>query len=235
MKHLTYHPFTTTAPWTLRDIVIGVITGVILLISSSLFMAWFGDSMDSAWVIILGEGSLLIPVWYFTVYKYGVSWGDLGLRRFKPTILGLGCSFMIAFVIIQLIYASLLAYFGLQTQPGLDKIFQKTDFAPLLFFGGAVVAPFVEELFFRGFIFMGLRDKMGWAGAVFISAGLFAFAHVIPTAFFPIFLLGVIFATLTEFSGSIWPAILIHTLNNTLSLSVVYLVQHYHLLDKPIP
>ena len=109
MKHLTYHPFTTTAPWTLRDIVIGVITGVILLISSSLFMAWFGDSMDSAWVIILGEGSLLIPVWYFTVYKYGVSWGDLGLRRFKPTILGLGCSFMIAFVIIQLIYASLLA------------------------------------------------------------------------------------------------------------------------------
>jgi len=234
MKLFAPHPL-TSVPWTLRDIAIGVVIWVVLLTGSTTLISFFRWSIDTSLVIILGEGSLFIPVWYFTVYKYGVSWSDLGLRPFKPVIMGLGCGLMMGFVFINLIYATFLAFFGLQTQPGLDKIFQQTDFPLLLFLGGAVIAPLVEELFFRGFIFIGLRDKIGWQGAILMSAAIFALAHVIPTSFFPIFLLGVIFATLAEFSGSIWPGIIIHTLNNTLSLSVVYLIHHYHLLDKTIP
>ncbi|MEW5957318.1 MAG: CPBP family intramembrane glutamic endopeptidase [Chloroflexota bacterium] len=38
----------------------------------------------------------------------------------------------------------------------------------------------------------------------------------------PIFMLGLIFAYLYQVSGSIWPAILMHILTNTLALSVAY-------------
>ena len=49
-------------------------------------------------------------------------------------------------------------------------------------------------------------------------------AHVILTSILPIFILGVIFALLYQISGSIWPAILMHMLTNTIALSIAYAV-----------
>ena len=68
----------------------------------------------------------------------------------------------------------------------------------------------------------GLRGKWGWPKAALVSAGLFAVAHVIPTSILPIFILGLIFAFLYQASGSIWPAILMHMLTNTVALLVAY-------------
>ena len=87
-----------------------------------------------------------------------------------------------------------------------------------------MVAPFVEEVFFRGFVFSGLIKKWDWKGAAFVSAALFAVAHVVPTSLLPIFILGWIFAFLYKISGSIWPAILMHMLTNTLALSAAYAI-----------
>ena len=125
-------------------------------------------------------------------------------------------------LVVNLVYASLLGLFGLEIQPDIELIFESTDLPLALLFGGAVVAPFVEELFFRGFVFSGLRGKWGWPKAALVSAGLFAVAHVIPTSILPIFILGLIFAFLYQASGSIWPAILMHMLTNTVALLVAY-------------
>jgi membrane protease YdiL (CAAX protease family) len=57
-----------------------------------------------------------------------------------------------------------------------------------------------------------------------VSSALFAVAHVVPTSFLPIFILGWIFAFLYKASGSIWPAILMHMLTNTLALSAAYAI-----------
>jgi len=217
-------------PWTVVDIVLGLIIWGMLLLGLVLLIHLFSLPIDSSIVIIVGEMTLLIPVWYFTIHKYGVDWADLGFCTFNPSVLSIGCGMMILFFIFYLAYASLLAFFNLQTQPGLDKIFDDTATPFLLFFGGAVVAPFVEETFFRGFVFVGLRNRWGWQWAVIVSSVLFALVHVVPTSFIPIFFLGLIFALITHISGSIWPAVLIHTLNNSMALSLVY-INSFNLLQ----
>ncbi len=104
----------------------------------------------------------------------------------------------------------------------------------LFFIGGALVAPVVEELFFRGFIFAGFRQKYGWQKAAALSSALFALLHLTPTAFIPIFILGYIFAALYHFSGSIWPGILMHALSNSLALGAAYLLANAEKFGIPL-
>lgn len=217
----------SSVPWTLRDVVWGLLAFV-LWISFLLLASLIGDNLvlpiDMGLVIIFGEAVLLVPVWYLTVRKYGVSWSELGLRKFHPAAVGIGCGLMLLSMLFNLIYASILAIFDLQIQPDIDQLFEQTTYPFALFIGGAVIAPFVEEVFFRGFVFTGLIKKWSWVGAAFISSALFAIAHVVPTSLLPIFILGWIFAFLYKSSGSIWPAILMHMLTNTLALSAAYAI-----------
>lgn len=180
--------------------------------------------LDAGLLVVFGEAVLLLPVWYFTIYKYKARWADLGLRAFQPWAVGLGCGLMLLSMLFNLAYAALLSLFNLQIQPDIALVFQSTAYPLVLLFGGAVVAPFVEEVFFRGFVFTGLRRRMDWKQAALASAGLFALAHFMPTSILPIFLLGLIFAYLFQFSGSIWPAIFMHMLTNTVALSAAYAV-----------
>jgi membrane protease YdiL (CAAX protease family) len=210
-----------------RDVAWGVALFV-LCFSLLLVISLLGQELvlpfDASLVIIFGEVVLLLPVWYFAFYKYGTRWTDLGLRAFHPHAVGMGCGLMALYFLLHISYAVLLGLFGLQIQPDITTMFDNTTFPLALLFGGAVVAPFVEEVFFRGFVFAGLRHQWGWQKAAFVSAGIFAVAHIIPTSIPPIFILGLIFAYLYHLSGSIWPAILMHMLVNTTSLSIVYAI-----------
>ena len=86
-----------------------------------------------------------------------------------------------------------------------------------------VVAPVVEETFFRGFVFAGLRGRYDWRWAAAISSALFAAAHLELTFFIPAFVLGYIFAYLYQRSGSVWPGMIIHAAMNALAMAVLYL------------
>ena len=88
-----------------------------------------------------------------------------------------------------------------------------------------IVAPVSEEVFFRGFMFAGLRRSMPlWIAAV-ISAVVWGSLHLtggnvgvaIQLAVF-----GVILAYLYERSGSLWAPIMAHGLNN--AIAFLYLV-----------
>lgn len=220
-------PPTPPVPWTPRDVAWGLgVFGLWLctFIVAGLLADWLKLPLDPGLVVIFGEVILLLPVWYFTFHKYGASWVDLGLRNFHLQAVRLGCGLMIASFGLNLVYASLLSLFNLQVQPDITLVFEKTDFPLVLLFGGAIIAPIVEEVFFRGFVFTGLRGRWNWRRAALVSAALFAIAHVLPTSLFPIFILGLIFAFLYQFSGSIWPAILMHMLTNALALSIAYAV-----------
>jgi sodium transport system permease protein len=72
-----------------------------------------------------------------------------------------------------------------------------------------------EELFFRGFVFAGLR-RLGPLRAILLAAVMFGLAHssiyrLLPTAF-----LGILFGIAVWRSRSIVPAIVAHALNNGL-------------------
>lgn len=216
-----------TVPWTPRDVawalVLAVLCVILFVIISGLARS-FGISVDPSLAILLGTAVLIIPAWYFSIYKYGVGWADLGLRGFRPAAVGMGCGLMTLAMLFNLVYAAILGIFDLQIQPGIDEIFNNTNLPFVLLFGGAVVAPIVEEIFFRGFVFPGLRTRWNWKTAAAASAGLFALAHVIPTSILPIFILGFIFAFLYQASGSIWPSIFMHVLTNTFALSTAYAI-----------
>lgn len=214
-----------TVPWTSRDVAWALVMSVLLVLGFVILTGIgqrVGLFIDPSVVIIFGTSVLLIPVWYFSIYKYGVTWADLGLRGFRPAAVGMGCGLMLLSLLFNFVYASILALFDLQVQPDIAVMFEDTSFPFILLLGGAVVAPIVEEIFFRGFVFPGLRNRWDWKKAAAVSAGLFALAHVLPTSILPIFILGFIFAFLYQTSGSIWPAILMHMLTNTVALSAAY-------------
>lgn len=218
-------PSPPPVPWTPQDVFFGLVSavGIIILLAivSGLMNRW-GLVIDPSLTVTGGTLLLLVPVWYFTIFKYGSSWADLGLRAFSPSATGLGCGLMVIFFLFNALYGAILGQFGLQIQPSIAPIFESSSFPLTLFMGGAIIAPLIEEIFFRGFVFAGLRRRWDWKAAALISAGLFGLAHILPTSILPIFLLGGIFAFLYQLSGSIWPAILMHALTNTMALSVAY-------------
>jgi membrane protease YdiL (CAAX protease family) len=82
------------------------------------------------------------------------------------------------------------------------------------------VAPVVEEFFFRGFLYQALRSRIGvWGGAA-VSGLLFGAIHFKPEFLVPLAILGMVLALLFEKTGSLWPCILVHALNNALAFGV---------------
>ena len=80
-----------------------------------------------------------------------------------------------------------------------------------------IAAPAFEELFFRGFLLEGLRHmSLGPAGAVFITAGLWAATHVQYDLFdiISIFLLGLILGAARLRAGTVLLPFIMHALIN---------------------
>ncbi len=88
---------------------------------------------------------------------------------------------------------------------------------------GGVLAPFSEEIFFRGLIFGGLAQRVPAAVAAAISALLFALLHGIGVIG-PIFVLGLGLAYVYLRTGTIWASMLTHSLVNVVSLVLLFLL-----------
>ena len=101
----------------------------------------------------------------------------------------------------------------------LNSAFANNAFATIIYV--AILIPIVEELFFRGMIITFLSNATHAAIAVLISALVFALFHIDPTFFsinqaIYIFCLGTVFGIASMTTRSIWPGVLMHTLNNAL-------------------
>ena len=94
----------------------------------------------------------------------------------------------------------------------------------LTFIAASVVAPIVEETFFRGVLYTTLRGRMGVWGAVMLSSAMFAVVHPLPGGFLPIFALACVFALMRERTGSLLPSMVCHSVYNTVLLLVVLLL-----------
>lgn len=84
-----------------------------------------------------------------------------------------------------------------------------------------VCAPLGEEFLFRGYIYGALRSNGVWVAAL-LTGLMFGLVHVLgsPIAFIlPLALLGGGLCLLREHTGSLYPGIALHCVNNTLALS----------------
>lgn len=85
-----------------------------------------------------------------------------------------------------------------------------------------LVAPVVEEIFFRGFCYRALRNHFGRIWATLAIGLVFGSIHysgpdtllLLP----PLAVLGVAFCLLYELTGSLYPAIALHVVNNAIAL-----------------
>jgi membrane protease YdiL (CAAX protease family) len=77
----------------------------------------------------------------------------------------------------------------------------------------AILPAILEETIFRGVLFSGMRS-FGKVGAVLLCGGLFALYHQNPAQTLYQFCCGAAFALIALKSGSIFPTILAHFLNN---------------------
>jgi membrane protease YdiL (CAAX protease family) len=85
-----------------------------------------------------------------------------------------------------------------------------------------IIAPIVEETFFRGFLFAGFRQRYGYNKAALLSSAIFAAAHLQPSVLVPTFVLGYIFSYLYQRSNSILPGMILHFLVNAFGIITIF-------------
>ena len=81
-----------------------------------------------------------------------------------------------------------------------------------------LLGPLLEEMFFRGALFRPLRRRYRPGSAIVASAALFAIAHAEWQMFLPIALVGIALGMIRAFSGSIVPAVVLHTTFNAIPI-----------------
>lgn len=230
---------TSRVPWGLADMAkaIGIVILLTILISipSALIadlVAGDRDFEDDAVAlsIVLGltivlEGLMLWTAYRFSVHKYGLDFGALGLRRPARGAWLMPFGIVITSLVVMYIYFGLLSAFGAEPDTDLPEgVFDNAGPFLVLLVISVFVAPPVEEIFFRGFIFGGLRGRWGVILAAVASGILFGLAHVgNPGTFYllpPIAAIGAIFAFGYVYTGSIIPGIVAHFLFNLLQVSI---------------
>jgi len=108
-------------------------------------------------------------------------------------------------------------------QPGSDWVIQtyaSAKYLPLLWIAFVIAAPLVEELFFRGFLFEGLRDSwMGSVGAVLVTSVIWAAIHVQYEIFQMVMIgvLGIMLGIAKIKTRSLYVTFAMHSLSNLIA------------------
>ncbi len=87
-----------------------------------------------------------------------------------------------------------------------------------LLIGVGIIAPIAEELIFRGFIQKRLLDSFPVWAAIVIQAFFFALIHGNLVQMSYAFVIGIILGLLVYKSNSIYPAIILHVVNNSIAV-----------------
>jgi hypothetical protein len=108
--------------------------------------------------------------------------------------------------------------------PILNKILAEASLKEWIILGISitVLAPIIEEIIFRRIFFEFFKLYLGIFGAVFASSFFFALAHTGAIGQIPgIFVLGLAFQIVYLKNKSLYPAVILHALNNILVFSLL--------------
>lgn len=196
-------------------------------------LAYYLPDSDTLQNILMATYQLayLLPIVIILASKR-IKFKTLGFRKFTLINIGLGCGLLIPTYFIVFIHNSLLAAFGVNTQADLiAELLESGQNFIWLMFVGVLVAPFVEEIFFRGFVFAGFREAYGWKKSLLYSSIIFSVSHLQFAALIPTFVLSVVLTYLYQHSKSLWPGIILHFIVNSFGLIMIYLLFSMDLLD----
>ena len=211
-------------------IVLGIVMAILVIpaIFGGIAFAIAGDPDSDAALIaaqaFFAAGLVAVPFVVCRIEGIRDAAGRLGVRGFKP-LSGLGWT-IVAYLLFLGFTGVWFLIVGDQTeQQVLQDIGAEKDTVVLVLQGVLVVglAPISEELFFRGFLFGGLRGRLSFWPAALISGIFFGSIHllggsieVIP----PLAAFGVLLAWLYERTGSLGPPMLMHALQNAIAFTI---------------
>jgi len=213
-------------PWTVG---VAFIAAMGLVLAGRTIVAIGSGGSSSA---LLGVGIVLIVLSVATVgmalllgsMRGKPSAADFGLRR--PPIgraIGLMLAVWIGFTVATVLWVSALELDGEDAQALTDRLGTGATLSVvILIVVVTVLAPLEEEILYRGYIFRALRNWRGVWPAATTTGILFAATHLgwIPIAFMvPIALFGIGLCLLYHWTGSLYPGIALHALNNSLPLA----------------
>jgi len=150
--------------------------------------------------------------WQFGLRRPGSGW---------PSAAGMILLLLLAFILLDAAWSEVV-------HPSKEKLLEtlgtKESTALLLFSAWltCMVAPICEEFLFRGYIFTALRNWRGTLPAAVLSGILFGGVHATsaPAAdLLPLGLLGFGLCLLYRYSGSLYPGMLAHSLNNSIAFA----------------
>ncbi len=221
-----------TRTWNTLDVIfslVAVLGGVFLLQSLHPGAA---SGLGNALYLGVSYLFILVVVFIFTVVKYGSRLSDLGLKSFKPVrAVMLGISWWLAVYVAIQVYS--VAVTTIASRYGVRPPVNLSTRVPDLFGAGAfgfilalliavIVGPFVEEVFFRGFVYTAFKRRLGPWPAMFVSSLIFGVFHVNGWLIVPTGLMGFVMAYLYEKEGSLAAPLILHSLNNLVSVVIVY-------------
>jgi hypothetical protein len=102
-----------------------------------------------------------------------------------------------------------------------------------MFVAVVLVAPIAEEWVFRGALWTFIEASFGRAGALLITSLLFALYHLDPLHVLSIIPTALFLAALRGLSGSVWPGVLAHAINNLLGVFAI-LVLPEDVVTRPV-
>lgn len=130
------------------------------------------------------------------------------MRRFNPALLLWGIVLLFS---IELLIEPLLSVFPDKYLEMIDSVVSTSGWG---IFTGVLLAPVLEETFFRGVVLESLRRKSGPVRGVLLSAAAFGLMHIIPQQVISGFFAGIVLGYVYLRTRSLIPVILLHAINN---------------------
>ena len=171
--------------------------------------------------------ALILGVYLFGIRRRNYKWDAVGIRSTTwPWVL---ISITVTLILIPVVSLVTLLILFLSGQPmenpQLDFLLPEGLSAMnaifMLILAG-IIAPFGEELLFRGVLYTFLRERWGiWLG-VMVSSLIFGVIHGNLAVGITGFLLGIVAALVFEYSKSLWTAVIVHAINNSLKIALLY-------------
>ncbi len=231
----TRSPETTWPAWTapvalLGGLVLATLGGLVLDVPAALVFGVklssnnFPPGLSIADTVVQDVGFVVVAVYCAHLGgRVARSW-QFGLRRpaagWWPAA-RLIVLLLVAFVVLSVVWSELV-------HPGEEKTLEQlgsNEGAVLLVLSAGltcVVAPICEEFLFRGYIFTALRNWRGTLPAAVITGLLFGGVHVESAPVLdlvPLAALGFGLCLLYRYSGSLYPCMVAHSLNNSVAFS----------------
>jgi len=239
-KALAPTPF--IVPWRLLDVVEAVAVLLFVMVAGglitqlSLQKALAADRWPLGQPILMGIQYVLLSIVTVAVILYRVRahaprpFHALGLRlRNVCSLVGFGLSGYATFVALMLIVALIAGRvlggampLGQTTEEIIGSAGSPAEIA-IYFVLVCVLAPFFEELIFRGYVYAGLRRFLPARTAIILGAAAFAAVHLNAEAFLVLGLIGSMLCYLYERSRSLLPGMVAHSLHNGLVLAIMLL------------